>query len=284
MKNFIIPIDFSPESMKGLDLALLFSRKQHIHIQLVNVISSGGDYHPSTLLEEEKYAQDKMDEVVAAYKDKIGPGSSIKYIIKRGKVYKEVVNQVNSYREAVVAASTHGASGFEELFAGSNTLKIMSSTNKPVFTIRTKACPKDIKTIVVPLKLHVDTRQKVPVAAEIAELFGAEIHLVSVSTRHNKRDLARLNSYSKQASAYLKAKKIPHVVKQVVGDSLPVLTNNYAEAVNADLVVIMSSSIDKWNVFLGSYAQQMLNKSNVPLLCIKPKEKHIPSGFSTQGL
>jgi len=284
MKNFIVPIDFSPASLKGLDLAVLFSQKQYVHIQLVNVLTTSGDYHPSTLLEEENYAQEKMEEILAAYKDKLGSGSTLKYIIKRGKVFKEVVNQVNSYKDVVVSASTHGASGFEELFAGSNALKIMASTSRPVFTLRSKPCPKDIKKIVVPIKLHVDTRQKVPVAAELAELFGAEIHLVSISTRHNKRDLARLNSYTKQASVYLKSKKIPHTVKQMVGDSLPVLTVNYAEAIGADLVVIMSSSIDKWNVFLGSYAQQMLNRSTFPLLCIKPKEKHIPTGFSTQGI
>ncbi len=283
MKNFIVPIDFSPASLHGLDLAVLFSHRQPVHIQMVNVITTGGDYHPSTLREEEKYAEAKMEEIFAEYKKKLGPQSTLKYIIKRGKVYKEVVNQVNSYKEAAVAASTHGASGFEELFAGSNALKIVSSTAKPVFTLRSRTAPKEIKRIVVPIKLHVDTRQKVPVAAEIAELFGAEIHLVSISTRSNKRDIARLNSYMKQAASYLKVRKIPHVTKQVLGDSLPVLTLNYAEAVSADLVVIMASSIDKWNVFLGSYAQQMISRSNVPLLCIKPKEKHIPSGFSTQG-
>ncbi len=283
MKNFIVPIDFSPASLKGLDLAVLFSHKQHVHIQMVNVITTAGDYHPGTEREEMLFAEKKMDEIMTAYKSKLAPGSTLKYIIKRGKVFREVVNQVNSYKEAIVSASTHGASGFEELFAGSNALKIMASTNRPVFALRSKHCPKDIKTIVVPIKLHVDTRQKVPVAAEIAELFGAEIHLVSISTRHNKRDMARLNSYLKQADAYLRTRKIPHVVKQVVGDSLPVLTVNYADAVNADLIVIMSSSIDKWNVFLGSYAQQMLNRANAPLLCIKPKEKHIPIGFYTQG-
>lgn len=283
MKNFIVPIDFSPASLKGLDLAVLFSHKQPVHIQLVNVITTSGDYHPSTLREEEKFAETKLEEIFAEYKHKLGPKSTLKYIIKRGKVFKEVVNQVNSYKEVAVSASTHGASGFEELFAGSNAMKIMASTDKPVFTLRSKPCPKDIRKIVVPIKLHVDTRQKVPVAAEIAELFGAEIHLVSISTRHNKKDLARLASYSKQAAAYLKVRKIPYVTKQVVGDSLPVLTVNYADAVNADLIVIMSSAIDKWNVFLGSYAQQMLNRANVPLLCIKPKEKHIPSGFNTHG-
>jgi len=73
------------------------------------------------------------------------------------------------------------------------------------------------------------------------------------------------------------------VAKTVVGESLPSLTCNYTEAVDADLIAIMSSAIDKWNVFLGSYAQQMLRTATVPLLSITPREKQIPAGFSSLG-
>ena len=37
-----------------------------------------------------------------------------------------------------------------------------------------------------------DTRQKAPFVADLAELFGAEVHVVSISTLKNKRDLTRL--------------------------------------------------------------------------------------------
>jgi len=58
---------------------------------------------------------------------------------------------------------------------------------------------------------------------------------------------------------------------------------NYAKAVNADMIIIMSSAIDKWNVVLGSYAQQMLNKSHLPLLAVKPMPRQLPTGFSAYG-
>ena len=283
MKNFIVPMDFSMESYNGLDLAVLFSKMRQINIQMVYVLTTSTDYKPSTVKEEHEFAEEQFEEIMKKYEPKLGNDSKIRYIIKKGKIYREIVNQVNSYKDAVVSASTHGASGFEELFVGSNALKIMSATDKPVFTVRSSPVPSTFNRIVLPIKMHVDTRQKVPVAAEIAELFGAEVHVVSISTRNNKRDLSRLESYNQQVVAYLKKRKMRTITKTLVGDSLPTLTSNYAEAVNADLVVMMSSSIDKWNVFLGSYAQQMLNRSRVPLLGITPREKHIPSGFSTLG-
>lgn len=282
MKNFIIPIDFSAESIHGLELAVMFSKVKMVNIQLVYVIQSVSDYHPSTIKDEHKFAEERFALLIKEFAPRLENDSKIRYIIKRGKVYREIVNQVNSYSQAIVAASTHGASGFEELFVGSNALKIMSATSQPVMTIRQGPAPKTIKKIVLPIKLHPDTRQKLPIAERIATLFGAEVHVLTVSTTHNKRDMERLRSYSSQACGFLRSRKISPVEHVVIGDSLPQLTLNYAEAIDADLIVMMSSAIDKWNVFLGSYAQRMLNLSHVPLLSIKPREKQ-SSGFSTSG-
>jgi len=283
MKNFIVPIDFSRESFNGLELAILFSQYKSVNIQMVYVITSFTDYHPSTVNDEHKFANERFKKLIAAVEPRLGNDSKIRYIIKQGKVYREVVNQVNSYKNAVVSASTHGASGFEELFVGSNALKIMSATDKPVFTIRKSPIPAKIKTIILPIKLHPDTRQKVPIAAEVAKLYGAKVHVLAISSSKNKRDIQRLESYSKQSIGYLNSIKVEHVYHRVTGDHLPQLTINYAEAVEADLIVMMSSAINKWNVFLGSYAQQMLNKSKLPLLAIKPRPKQLPTGFRTLG-
>ena len=283
MTNFIVPVDFSVDSLKGLEWALLFSQKQTITIQMVYVLTNSSNFQSSVVEEEQKYAETQFKKLIKEYESMLGNNSKLKYIIKKGKVYREVVNQVNSFKNAVVSASTHGASGFEELFIGSNALKIMAATDQPVFTLRRSPIPNKIKRIVLPIKLHRGTRQKATIAADLATLFGAELHVISVSTNKNKRDLERLESYAKQVVSYFNAKELKSVTKTLIGESLPSLTCNYAEAVDADLITIMSSSIDKWNVFLGSYAQQMVNKASVPLLSITPKEKHISSGFSTFG-
>jgi nucleotide-binding universal stress UspA family protein len=282
MTNFIVPIDFSVDSLKGLDWAVLFSKKKTVNIQLVYVLTNSSNFQPSVVEQEHKYAQVHFKKLIQEYEPKLGNNSKIRFIIKKGKVYREVVNQANSYNNAVVSASTHGASGFEELFIGSNALKIISATEQPVFTLR-KPVPDKIRKIVLPIKLHRATRQKATIAADIAENFGAELHVIAISTNKNKRDLDRLESYSRQVVNYFNARKLKNVSKTLVGESLPNLTCNYAEAVDAELITIMSSAVDKWNVFLGSYAQQMVNKASVPLLNIKPREKHISSGFSTFG-
>ncbi len=283
MKSFIIPIDFSRESIAGLDMAVLFSQKKEINIQMVYVITSITDYHPSSISDEHKFAEERFKKLISEYEPKLGKNSKLRYIIKKGKVYREIVSQVNSYKDAMVSASTHGASGFEELFVGSNALKIMSATSNPVLTVRKSPVPDKIQKVLLPIKLHPDTRQKVPTAVEIARLFEAEVHVLGISTTKNRRDLERLESYSKQTMGFLESRDVKVVHHMVTGDSLPTLTLNYAEAIDTDLIIMMSSAIDKWNVFFGSYAQQMLNRSKLPLLSIKPRPKQLPTGFNTFG-
>jgi len=282
MTNFIVPIDFSLDSLKGLQWAILFTQKKQVNIQMVYVLTNSSNFQASVVEAEHKYAETEFKKLIKEYTPLLGNQSRLRYIIKKGKVYREIVNQVNSYKNAVVSASTHGASGFEELFIGSNALKIMAATEQPVFTLRTRV-PNRINKIVVPIKMHIDTRQKAPIVAGLAELFDAELHVISISTRNNKRDLARLESYSKQVIGYFKAKKLKTVAKTLTGDSLASITCTYAEAVDADLITIMSGAIDKWNVVFGSYAQQMVRTAPVPLLSVTPKEKQIPAGFSTFG-
>ena len=282
MTNFIVPIDFSADSLKGLKWAILFSQKETINIQMVYVLTNSSNFQPHVAVQEQEYAETQFQKLIKEFSPQLGNQSKLKYIVKKGKVYREVVNQADSYKNAVVSASTHGASGFEELFIGSNAMKIMAATEQPVFTLRTMV-PDDVKKIIVPVKLEVNTRQKAPFAAELAELFGAELHIIILSTTSNKRDLARLEAYSNQMVNYFKAKELKTVTKTLVGDNMADLTCNYTEAVNADLITIMSNEKDKWNIFLGSYLHQMVNNAPVPLASITPQEKAIPTGFMTFG-
>lgn len=285
IKNFIVPIDFSEDSLKGLDLAVLFSTRLSVNIQMVYVQKKTAEHFPSAIREEYNKSKDAFEKIVKDYTPLLGNGSKLRYIIKKGpKVYEEVVNQAESYKESLIAASTHGASGFEEFFIGSNAFKIISATTRPVIAIRKGDVPKDIKKIVLPIDVMPETRQKVPLTAEIASIFGSEIHVVEVASSRSNKIHRRLNAYSKQVSNYLKGQNIPIVNKTIFGDNVADLTVEYANSINADMISIITeqkSSIT--TLILGNYAQQVLNKATVPVLNITPREIQIKGSFSTYG-
>ncbi len=283
MKNIIVPIDFSEDSLKGIELALLFAGKHKTNIQLVYVQKKSSDYNsPGHFEEEKEWANNKFKKLVAQYESKLKNDSTLKYIIKSGKIYKEVVSQVESYAEAMVAASTHGASGFEEFFMGSNAFKIISATEKPVLTTRTGNIPKQISNIVMPIDITIDTRQKVPFTAALAKLFDAEVHIIAVSNSKGKRITDRLKAYAKQASGYFKAQNIKHRQKFFIGENIVDLVVVYADSVDADMITIMKEQ-SKSITFMGSLTQQLLNRATIPVLTLSNRETHIMTGFSTFG-
>ncbi|KPK87814.1 MAG: hypothetical protein AMS27_01455 [Bacteroides sp. SM23_62_1] len=283
MKNLIVPIDFSKESINGLELAMLFTKKQTTNIQMVYVQKKSSDYNSPGYFEEERsYAEKKFKEILTNFKPRLENNSQLDYIIKAGKIYREVVTQVESYQQAMVVASTHGGSGFEEFFIGSNAFKIISATNRPVMTIRKPKCPDDIRKIVMPIDITVDTRQKVPFTVELAALFGAEIHIITISSSKGKKLLDRLAAYGKQVEKYVKAKNVPYKLKSLYGENIVDLIVVYTDSIDANLISVMKEQPKSLN-FLGNFTQQILNRATTPVLTISAKETHIATGFRTYG-
>ena len=282
MNNIIIPIDFSDNSLKGIDLALLFTDKAQANLRLVYVQKKSSDYNsPGHVEQEKQWATRKFNEILTKYEPKLKNNSSLKFIIKSGRIYKEVVNQVESHSEGFVVASTLGASGFEEFFIGSNAFKIISATNKPVLTTRTGEIPKSIKKIVIPIDVTIDTRQKVPFTATLAKLFNAEVHIITVTTSKGKRITDRLKAYSKQASGYLTAQGVTHKTKALYGDNIIDLIVVYADSVEADMIIIMKEQSK--SLSMSNLTHQLLNRARIPVMTLSNKETHIKTGFSTFG-
>jgi len=284
MKHLIVPIDFSKDSINGLKMAVYLSKKMQSHIQMVYVLEKVRDYARYSMVEERNAAKSKFDKLVLEYAPKMGSGSRLSYIIKKGKVYKEVVEQAEAFDESMLVCSTHGASGFESLFIGSNAFRIVTATDRPVITIRHGCCHKDIKKIVLPIDITADSRQKVPLTAELALLFDAEVHVVGVTSWGAEDIEIKVKAYAHQVFEFLEANKIKVVKEFLKGDNITNVVIEYADKVEADLISIMSEqSVSISNFVLGSYAQQMLNKSDIPVLIVHPKEVFVMGSFRTQG-
>jgi nucleotide-binding universal stress UspA family protein len=281
LKNIIVPIDFSEESLKGLELALLFSRHTFVNIQMVYVQKKSGDYYPSSVEAESEYAESAFNKIIEKYTPLLQNGSKLRYIIKKGKIFKEVVSQAESYKDSLITASTHGASGFEELFIGSNAYKIISATERPVITLRKGKCPEKVGIIVLPIDQGDDTRQKVPLTTELARIFNAEVHIVTVNTMKDEKAINRLKAYQTQVAGYLTGKVIIKTT-DLFGDNAADLVIDYAKSVGANLISITTDQSSGLNLILGNLAHQVINKSEIPVLSITPREIRSQDSLSTQ--
>jgi len=193
------------------------------------------------------------------------------YKIRSGKVDREIINQAKYHDAFLIAVGTHGISGFEPFWVGSNAYRIVTGAPCPVITIRYgEDAKRNISKIVLPIDSTKESRQKVPFTAVLANMFSAEVVILGLVTSEAMDGL--IDSYCKQVEKYLLNEGIINTIHKRHAENLTDEAINFARDISADLIVIMTEQETTLsNLLLGSYAQQMINHSELPVLSLRSR-------------
>lgn len=284
MKRIIVPIDFSQESLKGLELAIIYANKFKSDLQMVFVQrKKTGKLHVE-LENQYNAALEEFENLTRKYKEKLHQDCDFSYIIKTGKVHEEVAHQAEAFDDSMIICSTNGESGFSEYIMGSNAYRIVQETERPVITVTSEKYIGEVKRIVLPIDISRETREKVPIVARIAKEFGSEVHIIKVTGSTNDGVHNKLRMYATQIKKFFDEQGIKYQSTLLVGDNISDSAIEYAKTIDADLIAIMTEQTTSFsNFLLGSYAYQMLNTSPIPVLSITPKGLFITHGVRTTG-
>lgn len=275
MKKILVAIDFLDCSINALAHAVSIADRAKADIEMVwvNMPDQSKDIFkcdPETLLLE---VEKRFKELIEDYSPEL-EGGKMSYQVRDGKVYKEIVLAAEEGNADMIVAGTHGSSGFEEFWIGSNANKIVSASTKPIITIRGGIdIKRPLSKIVLPLDSTIETRQKLPFTTELAKIHDAVIHILAIYTTKVEAVRYRVDTYTDQVIEYLEEEGVKYVREAVEADNLTKSTIGYAERVDANLISIMTEQERTTaNLWLGPYAQQMVNHSPFPVLSIHPKE------------
>lgn len=271
MKEIVVGIDFSKGATNALEFALTLNRAIESNITLIWVDKPSapesvyenvtGDYRSSV--------HKKFDELITEYQPRMKSGH-LSYKIRTGKVYDEIAAFAKQHKADYVIAGTHGISGYEELWIGSNANRIVSIAHCPVFTIRQNTCcDQTISKILVPVDSSMETSVKAAFAAEIAVAFKAEVHLMSIYVTNVSVLKRKVDEKAAEVLKYLEERGIKVVQYQKLINNLTSDLLRYINENNIDLLTIMTEQENKASdIMLGQYAQQMVNHSPVPVLSV----------------
>jgi nucleotide-binding universal stress UspA family protein len=285
MKTIIVPLDFSENSLCAMDYAVVWANAYKANVQMVYVqVKQSGGFGVSEKKEYEM-AEKEFEKIKKSYQKKFHNECELSYIIKKGRIYEEVAEQAEAYQDSMIICTTHGASGWSNFFIGTNTYRIVEGTIRPVLSIGKCQTELKPKKIVMPIDITKETREKVPLVASIAKLFDAEVHILKVTSSTGEGIHNTLKLYARQVSKYFDEYEIKYKRSLIVGDNITDITIEYAKTIEADLIVIMTEQIKAWtNLLMGSYAQQMLNNSPMPVLSVTPHNLTMQgTSFRTMG-
>jgi len=279
LKDIIVTIDFSEESMNGLRFAFVFIKKIKANLSLVYVLNRKNKYNSKEGKDEYNWAKEQLENIILKYQVRLKYGK-LSYQILDGTIHKEVIKYAKSINAYLIITSTHGISGFKEFIIGSNANKIVTYSKCPVITVKDDSCSRNISKILLPIDRTVNSRQKVPLATEIAKQHKAEVHVMLLDSLNTIESKNQLDTFSHQVCKYLNDNEVKYIRTYHTGNDLTNLILYYAKSIQANLIIIMSEQeINTKNLLLGPFAQQIVNISKVPIVCMHPKDLYIMSGL-----
>ena len=277
MKLILVPVDFSADSINALEHAIKFANKTGADVKMIHIVNYKVFETPFFFSDLEDFngkgVKDYLNLILYRYQRKIK--SRLDYVIVEGNVSTKITEKAVEDKVDMIIMGTHGTSGGDAYWIGSNAFKVVTNAPCPVVTIRNGFIRKEISKIVLPIDASKHTRRKITTTVELASIYDAEIHVIGVTETSMKDILQKVDSWVSQTVEYLDQKKIKNKSLMLKGANITDLTIDYAKSINADLISIMTEQGEHpVSLLLGPYAQHMVNNSPIPVLTIRPENTY----------
>ena len=268
--KLLVPTDFTNEAHSAIQHAVKLGVIVQAEVILLNVVKVKSDIPAATtkLKEEEKWAKTVNDQI------------DVRSFVRVGNIFDDIGDAASELGVSLIIMGTHGASGWQKI-TGSYALKVITNSSVPFIVVQDQLMnDTGYDSIVVPLDLNNETKQKLEMVASIAHYFDSEVHLITP----NESDEFLSNKLKANriwAAKYLKGKNVKFTTQIVDdGDNLLEGVFKLSKKVEADLIAIMNLQKNSLMGVLGSSYQQEIiaNKAKVPVLCLNPLKSTIASG------
>lgn len=284
-KNFLVPLDFRPESEIALQYAAFIADRVGATLHLVYILEEESPLLKLVLKDEQRDmisrgAADKIDDVAG----KILTGKNIPFTtaIKQGKVYQMIIDTAREVKADLIFMGRTDSSDMMKNFAGTNTMHIIKGANVPVITLRKKPEYFGCSHIILPLDLTKQTLRKAKTAVAVARLLDARITILSVLQEDSKAKEIKYITKLDEIRTNLRSLDVNCDVKLVKNATDPpnVILNKTVRELEGNIVMIMTQQeLHISEYFVGSVAQDIINLSDFPVMSINPlirEEKSIP--------
>lgn len=272
MKSLLVAIDFSRNAIHALEYAIVYARQLNADVSMIWVDNASGpdlavDMHDIGARQE---SRELFTEIIKKYEKK-GKFGKLDYKLKKGKVYEEISKYARKINADLIFTGTHGVTGFEEYWIGSNAYRIVTHSPCPVITLRQSfKFGTRVNKILMPVDSSPHSGKKVFTTARIAEAFGSEVQILALHSTSLSSLRKQVDRHLGMVTGHLEEKGITYSVQDMTTTNLTQDTINFALKNKIDLVSIMTEQeTTQANVFLGTFARQLVNNCPVPVLSIR---------------
>lgn len=266
--TLLIPIDFTEQSILAIKQAYNLAKYTHSKIVLLHAYDKVG---------LERY--DDLKALVKKIEEESGVPTDFMNV--KGNIYVELPRVAEEIKATLVLLGIESHISRKDIIKAS-AFQMIRECKTPVISIRGKDNRDGCENILLPLDLSRESREKVDIAIQFAHYFGSSIRILSVFSLSDAAYENQLLAYAHQVKQYIKGKGISCSNKSIASDSIAETVVDYANKIEADLIIIMNKpSLSLKEYFSGSEAQKVVDISNLPVMTVNPIKKESMTHFGT---
>ncbi|CAM4047134.1 MULTISPECIES: universal stress protein [Flavobacterium] len=273
MKKILVPTDFSKHAEYALKVAAQIAKKDNSEIILIHMLelpTTGNDaittsHEIPELMLFKNAAISKLDSIMnSPYLD----GIKISKVLQFELAFDGIMNNGKSHNADLIIMGSHGASGFQEMFIGSNTEKVVRNSDVPVLVIKKEEENFNAENFVFASDFSDEIKKPFEKVVDFANKFNSHIHLVNINTPNNFKSTSVAQKIMDKFTAEFKINRFSTHIYNDINVEKGIL--HFAKDINADLIG-MSTHGRKGiaHFFNGSISEDLVNHAKRPVITFK---------------
>lgn len=273
MKRILVPTDFSEHARYASKVAAQIARKNNAEIYLLNLLDlpshmndavSSGVNIPEVMLYLAKTKERLADLMDEPYFE----GLTVHADARLERAFDGIVTFSKEKNADLIVMGSHGATGFQEMFIGSNTEKVVRASDIPVIIIKSEMEDFNINKFVFASDFSTEIKKPFQKIVEFANLFDAKLDLVMINTPNSFKtnDVAE-----KIMQNFVSGFPITNYSLHIYNDAnIEKGIINYSNKTNADLIGIATHGrTGLAHFFNGSVSEDVVNHAVKPVITFR---------------
>lgn len=273
MKKILVPTDFSDHAEYALKVAAQIARKNNGEIYLLNMlelpsqesdaIEKGSDV-PEIMFFMQK-SHERFEEIKnAPYLDGIPVTEAVQF----EKAFSGIIKHSKQHDIDLVVMGSHGASGFKEMFIGSNTEKVVRTSDIPVLVIKKEEGEFAPQKFVFASDFSSEIKKPFEKVVDFANDFDMELNLVYINTPN---DFKSTHAAEKLMQEFVQGYNINKLTTHIYNDvNVEKGILHFANSINADIIGMCTHGRQGLaHFFNGSISEDLVNHAVRPVVTFK---------------
>ncbi|MFL5772570.1 MAG: universal stress protein [Flavisolibacter sp.] len=269
IKKILVPVDLSESSLNALNTAAVIAKENGAQLHILYV------EEPDYTFKEDKFPVlhniSNPSDVLYALGGAISQTHEVEPVFheEEGDVTEMILKMATFQKFDLVIMGKHGASGYRDCFAGSNTYKVIKHATCPVLSVPSRKKITSFGKILFPVR---------PVSRsltgyEIVSHFikpGATLNVLGLAYRQTELGTGVLNAIVDEIRDQLKQDHISPFVSWGSGIAIAEDVINYAINHHPELIVITNAlDVTSKPNYIGPHTQKIISTVKVPVLSLK---------------